>query len=160
VRTWVKVTLTGVALLAAGFLVLSGVGAYFALRHLDTRTATESEALREVDAVRARFGTRPPLVEVAAGGRLTDARVNRLQGTDARPVETIHILTWTSDDGELVRAEVPLWLMRFSSVNILSQLGMAPERLRLTVQDIERYGPGIVVDYGRPGTDRVLVWVD
>jgi len=158
-RTWVKVTLTGVGLLAAGFLVLSATGAYFALRHLDTRTATEAEALREVDAIRARFGTRPPLVEVAGGG-LADARVNRPQGTEARPVETIHFVSWKSADGELVRAEVPLWLMRFSSVNILSQLGMAPERLRLTVQDIERYGPGILVDYGRPGTDRVLVWVD
>jgi len=158
-RRWVKVTLTGVALLAAGFLALSAIGAYFALRHLDTRTATEAEAVREVDTIRARFGARPPLVEVG-GGSLADARINRLQGSEAKPVETIHFVSWKAEDGELVRAEVPLWLMRFSSVNILSQLGMAPERLRLTVQDIERYGPGIVVDYGRPGTDRVLVWVD
>ena len=60
----------------------------------------------------------------------------------------------------MVRTEVPLWLMRFSSVNILSQLGVAPERFRLTVSDIQRYGPGIVVDYGSRGTSRVLVWVD
>ena len=158
-RTWVKVTLTGVALLAAGFLALAGTGAYFVLRHLDTRTATEAETLREVDAVRARFGARPPLVEVV-GGRIADARVNRLQGTEARRVETIHVISWKSGEAELVRAEVPLWLMRFSSVNILSQLGVIPERLRLTVQDIERYGPGIVIDYGRPAADRVLVWVD
>jgi hypothetical protein len=56
--------------------------------------------------------------------------------------------------------EVPLWLLRFSSVNILSQIGLAPEKLRLTVQDIERYGPGVVVDYNQPGAARLLMWVD
>jgi hypothetical protein len=50
--------------------------------------------------------------------------------------------------------------MRFSSVNILSQLGIAPAKFRLTVNDIERYGPGIVVDYDSPGAFRLLIWVD
>jgi len=36
----------------------------------------------------------------------------------------------------------------------------AAEGARLTVNDVERYGPGIVVDYGAPGAFRVLVWVD
>jgi hypothetical protein len=45
-------------------------------------------------------------------------------------------------------------------VNIASQLGIAPAKFRLTVSDIERYGPGIVVDYGSQGAFRVLVWVD
>jgi hypothetical protein len=50
--------------------------------------------------------------------------------------------------------------MRFSSVNLLSQLGVAPAKFRLTVNDVERYGPGIVVDYGFEGAFRLLVWVD
>jgi hypothetical protein len=50
--------------------------------------------------------------------------------------------------------------MRFSTVNILSQLGIAPAKFRLTVADIERYGPGILVDYGSRGAFRLLVWVD
>jgi hypothetical protein len=50
--------------------------------------------------------------------------------------------------------------MRFSSVNLLSQVGIAPSRYRLTVQDIERYGPGIVVDVRREGQVHVLIWVE
>jgi hypothetical protein len=50
--------------------------------------------------------------------------------------------------------------MRFSTVNILSQLGIAPAKFRLTVGDIEHYGPGIVVDYSSRGAFRVLVWVE
>jgi hypothetical protein len=50
--------------------------------------------------------------------------------------------------------------MRFSSVNILSQLGIAPAKYRVTVDDIKRYGPGIIADYTAPGSFRVFVWVD
>ena len=50
--------------------------------------------------------------------------------------------------------------MRFSTLNIGSQLGIVPANFRLTVNDIQRYGPGILVDYGSAGTSRVLVWVD
>jgi hypothetical protein len=50
--------------------------------------------------------------------------------------------------------------MRFSTANIASQLGITPSKFRLTVNDVERYGPGIVVDFGSQGAFRVLVWVD
>lgn len=81
---------------------------------------------------------------------------------DASParVDTVHTINWKRDTAILTRFEVPLWLMRFSNVNGLSHLGIAAARFRLTVGDIDRYGPGIVVDYGAPGASRVLVWVD
>ncbi|OFW05295.1 MAG: hypothetical protein A3H96_07595 [Acidobacteria bacterium RIFCSPLOWO2_02_FULL_67_36] len=158
-RTWVKVTLGGVALVAVVVLALAGVGAYFVLGNMNKRDAGEAEALRDIDAIRARFGARPPLVEIV-DPRRADIRINRLQNTAGTRVATVHIINWNADSGELIRTEAPLWLMRFSSVNLLSQLGVAPARFTLTVADIERYGPGIVVDHGVPGSVRVLVWVD
>jgi hypothetical protein len=50
--------------------------------------------------------------------------------------------------------------MRFSTLNIAAQRGVARSKFRLTVSDVERYGPGIVVDYGSQGAFRVFVWVD
>lgn len=70
------------------------------------------------------------------------------------------MINWEADGNELVKTEVPLWMARFSSVNLFSNLGVAPERFRLTVDDIKRYGPGIVVDYRSPGKFRVVIWVD
>ena len=72
----------------------------------------------------------------------------------------MQVVNGSAESGEPIRTEAPLWLMRFSSVNLLSQLGVAPAKFQLTVADIERHGPGIVVDYGSPGLDRGLVWVD
>lgn len=158
-RTWVKVTLAGVALVAVVVLVLGGIGAYFLLGNMTRGSAAEVEAVREIDAIRARFGTRPPLVEIVEPRR-ADIRINRLQNNTGTRVTTVHIVNWSAESGELMRTAAPLWLMRFSSVNLLSQLGVAPAKFQLTVADIERYGPGIVAYYGSPGFVRVLVWVD
>ena len=158
-RTWVKGTIAGVALVALCGLALAGLGAYFVLGTLETRDASEAEALREMDAVRARFGARRPLVEIA-DVRRADIRINRLQGAGGLRVTTLHIINWNPKSRELVRTELPLWLMQFSSINLLSQLGVVPAGLRLTVSDIKRYGPGIVVDYGSLGSVRLMVWAD
>ena len=158
-RTWVKATLGGVALIAVALVALAATGAYFVLRHMEKRAGSETEAVQAIDAVKARFGSRAPLVEIIDPQR-ADLRINRPVEASAPRVDTIHVINWKSDTGELIRTDVPLWLMRFSTLNIASQLGIAPEKFRLTVGDVERYGPGIVVDYGSQGTFRMLVWVD
>jgi hypothetical protein len=158
-RTWVKVTLGGVALIAVAVVALGATGAYFVMRHMEKVAGSEGQAVQEIDAVKARFGSRPPLVEIIDPQR-ADIRINRPVEASASRVGTIHVISWKSDTAELSRADFPLWLMRFSTVNIASQLGIAPEKFRLTVSDVERYGPGIIVDYGSRGAFRVLVWVD
>lgn len=158
-RTWVKAAIGGVALVAVALAALAGTSAYFVLRHMDKRAAGESEAVQVINGVKTRFGSRPPLVEIA-DPRRADIRIYRPTEPSPAPVDTIHIVNWKSETGEIVRADVPLWLMRFSSVNILSKLGLAPAKFRLTVGDVERYGPGVVVDYGSPGAFRLFIWVD
>jgi hypothetical protein len=158
-KTWAKVTIAGVSVAVVGFAALAGTGAYYVFRHLDTRSATEADTRRELDVIRTRFKGRPPLIEVV-NPRVGDIRINRIAHPDGRRVDTLHVLTWNRDEGRLLRTDVPLWLMRFSSVNVLSHLGVAPERFRLTVEDIRRYGPGIVVDYGLAGRQHLLIWVE
>jgi hypothetical protein len=158
-RTWVKVTLAGVSLVVIGVLALGGTAAYFVFRNLERRGATEADTVRAIEAVRERFPGRPPLVEVI-DPQAGNIRLNRLVHPEGRRPTTIHVLAWNADDGELMRTKIPLWLMRFSSLNILSQMGIAPEKFRLTVHDVQQYGPGIVADYRRPGRNLVLIWVE
>jgi hypothetical protein len=158
-RTWVKATLGGVALIAVALVALAATGAYFVFRNMETRAGSEAEAVQAIDVVKARFGSRPPLVEIINPQRAA-IRINRSVEANPPRVDTIHVINWKSDTGELIRTDVPLWLMRFSTMNIASQLGIAPAKFRLTVSDVERYGPGIVVDYGSQGAFRMLVWVD
>lgn len=158
-RTWVKVTFSALGVVALCIIALGATSAYFVMRSMEKKTLTEAESQREADTVRARFAGRTPLIEVI-DPRAGDIRINRPQTADGREVSTVHVLAWKPAERELSRAEVPLWLMQFSTVNLLSRFGVVPERVRLTVDDIKRYGPGIIVDYSSPGKDRVLVWVD
>jgi hypothetical protein len=157
--TWLKVVLGILGVIAVFVLALGGTGAYFVFSNLDQRELPEAESVKAMEAIRARFGPRPPLIEIA-NPKTMDVRVNRPDQASSTPVDTIHIINWKREKDEFMTTSIPLWLMRFSSVNILSQLGIAPERFRLTVEDIERYGPGIIVDYSVPGDFRLLLWVD
>jgi len=158
-RTWVKVTIGGVALVAVAFAVLGGTAAYYVMRHLEERASEEAEAVKAIEAVKARFPARPPLIEIADPAR-ADIKINRATEASTTPVDTIHVMNWKHETREFTTVRMPLWLMRFSTVNLASRLSISPAKLRLTVSDVERYGPGVLVDYGSPGTSRVFVWVD
>ncbi len=157
-RTWVKVTIAGAAVLVVGFIALAGTGAYLFFRHLDTRTVAEPDARKEFEAVRARFVGRPPLIEIV-NIQAGDVRVNRLVHPQGRQSSRLHVLTF-DPGGQLLRTDVPLWLMRFSTVNIASHLGLTPSKFRLTAEDLKRYGPGIVVDFRPSAGDQVLIWLE
>ena len=158
-RTWVKRSLVAVSLVVLMLLALAGTTAFYVFRHLNVVAATEAAASKDFEAIRSRFGERPHLIQVLDAGK-RDFKINRSDQPDGRPVNALHVLTWSREDGEVFRTEVPIWLMRFSTVNLMSHLGLTPLRFRLTVQDLEQYGPGIVVDYYRPGESRVLLWMD
>ena len=159
-RKWVKWTLAAFVGLIVLILIAGGVGGYYVFRHLETSQTTEAVILKEFDAIRARFPERLPLVEIV-NPQAGDIRINKLTHPEGREATTLHVLTWNRDEGgEKLQTDVPLWLMRFSSVNILSKLGVTPSKYRLVVHDIERYGPGIVADYRRPGQSHVLIWAE
>jgi hypothetical protein len=155
----VKVSLAGVAVIVLAISALAGTSAYFVFRSLDRRAATEAETLREFDQIRARFPARPPLVEIV-NPQEGDIRINRLVHPQGVRASTLHVVAWNVDDGERLQTEIPVWLMRFSTLNVLSTLGVAPEKFSLTVQDVQRYGPGIVADYRRTGRSHVLIWAE
>jgi hypothetical protein len=157
-RTWVKASLIGLITVVVGLMLLAGTGAYFFLRHLETRTASEEAAKQDFEAVRTRFTGRAPMIEVGDIQK-GDLKIQRTAHPEGRRADTLHVITW-EHEGELLKTDVPLWLMRFSSVNVLSHLGVAPSKYRLTVEDLKRFGPGIVVDYRRPGKNQVIIWLE
>lgn len=158
-RRWVKWTLLAFVAACVAFAALAGVGAYYFLRNLETGTSTEAAVLKEFDSIKGRYPERPPLVEIL-NAQTGDIRLNKLRHPENREASTLHILTWEADGGQQLQTDVPLWLMRFSTLNVLSKLGVTPGKYRLVVQDLVRYGPGIVADYRRPGETNVLIWLD
>ena len=148
-----------VALVVVALVAILGTGAFIILTNLRTTEPTAAEAFAELDALRNKFPPRPPLIEIddPLHGRV---HVNR-PPLSAPPtgVTTFEVLAWKAKEGELVRTHAPLWLMRFSTLNLLSRIGLAPASIQLTIDDVLRYGPGVVVDFTMPKGDRVVLVV-
>lgn len=106
-RTWVKVTLAGFAVVAVAFLALAGTGAYFVVRHMEKQAGSEVEAARAIETIKERFGSRPPLVEIV-DPRKGDIRINRPADVSSTPVDTVHIFNWKRDTGDLMRTSVAI----------------------------------------------------
>jgi len=155
-RTRVVLGVVGVAVaLVVGLL---GTGAFIVLRNLRITESTPAEAAALIDEARARYTSRPPLIEIDPVRK--SVHINRPSPAEARkPVDHIEIFAWQADEGKLVRTRAPLWLMRFSMMNVLSQFGLTPDAVRVTVDDVERYGQGRLVDVTTPAGDRALVLV-
>lgn len=140
--------------------VLAAVAGLIVWRNTTVTRSAEPEAMQELQRVRDRFPGRRPLVEIE-DPLVLEVSVNRPPASAARQrVEAFHVLAWTGRDQKLVRTSAPVWMMRFSLENMAAQIGLPAGPLNLTVEDVERYGPGIVLDFSPPGGGRVLVWVE
>ena len=77
-----------------------------------------------------------------------------------RRLESLHIAAWDSEDAGLFRMTLPFWLLRLKSGAITLGEDIHALRLDLTVEQLERFGPALLVDHEAPNGDRVLVWTE
>lgn len=87
-------------------------------------------------------------------------RVARRGGT----VHELNMLAYDPDEAELTRVSLPMWLCRKMKGDL--DLGGSDERLarslgqHLRIQDIERAGPGVLVEVEEEDGEQVLVWLE
>jgi hypothetical protein len=147
-----------IGLLAACVVILIGLiayGAFFYTRHVQIGTTQSEPARAEFAAVRQRFAGEPPLVELKLDGIQIHQRAARSSG---RKIETLHVLAWNPDDHRIVRVDIPMWLVRMKgSMPGISVLQTGPQ---LSAEDIERHGPGLIVDHATPDGKQVIVWAE
>jgi hypothetical protein len=170
-RNWLLV-----ALAIAGFcfvVLVAAVGGmvYFVASHVDTATASPGAAGDRFAEVRRRFAGRQPIVEITGDDHAVVRQVGTLQaaGGASAParLENLNVLVYDRNDERIIEVTVPFWLLRIMPSGRFSinddRVRIDSERLHLTVADLERYGPALVLDHeelrGR-GTAQVLVWTE
>ena len=161
VRTWVWIV-AGIAVFCVLALVAVVGSAFFYMsRHIETKSATPASAAREFEAVRSGFSGQKPLIELDRNGRFVRAHTDRPAPPNAAVPDQLRILAFDPSDGRIVQVSVPFWLLRMKAGNATIDLNgskMDLEDLRLTIHDLERQGPSLIVDHQAPDGDRVLVW--
>lgn len=161
VKTWVWVVVAVVALGILAVIAMAGVGLYFFSQHVQTARVSGAEAEERFAEVRAGFEAQKPLIELDERGEFLRSNPDRQASPDAPRPAALHVMAYDLDDGRIVRLSVPFWILRLQKGNTTIDLGgsrMDLEDLKLTVEDLERFGPTLIVDHRDLRGARVLVW--
>jgi hypothetical protein len=163
-RTWVVVVLGVILAVFVGIVAVAGAGYYFFKRHIQTREASSAMATRDFDEVRLRFNGQKALVELDSHGNFVKSNPGARSSRSGAVPEQLNVLAFDADDGgvgRVVRVSIPFWLLRLKTGggNIdFNGKRMNLDDLRLSVEDLERYGPTLIVDHSSVDGNRVLVW--
>jgi hypothetical protein len=161
VKTWVWVVVAIAVVCILGLVAIAGVGFYFVSQNIETKAASPAKAALEFEAVKAGFAGQKPLIELDKRGQFLKANTNRPVAAQGKTPDHLYLLAFDPDDGRIVRFRVPFWLLRLKAGNTTIDLNgnrMDLEDLRLTVEDLERFGSAMIVDHQTPDGERVLVW--
>lgn len=127
-----------------------------------TRDVAESTATREFDAVLAKYPGQKPLIQLVDDRpQLVADRASQSPSTQS--LTTLHVLAFDSNSEEMVRFSLPFWLLRLKAGPIrLSayQQGWDDRGVSFNVTDIEKAGPGIIIDATERRDGRVLIWAE
>lgn len=159
VKTWVWIVAGIVALGILGIVAMAAAGLWFVRSHVDVRQTTSAAASTDFESVRARFASQQPLIELDDSGDFIRANTDRPSGT-IRP-QTLVVMVFDPKDDKVVRMELPFWLLRLKSGGSRFSLGSDDvdlAKLRLTVEDLERFGPTLILDHKDHKGAQVLVW--
>jgi hypothetical protein len=167
-RPMAKKTSWGLIILGiSAFVLIVGVGLVAVMGYViyqqfafQATSATEFSAEQEFKRVVATFEGQKPYLVIKDGEPVISHEKGPGSG---RPVEALHIIVWKPDEQKVVRLNVPFWLLRMTKGQPI-RLSSNPDpdgppmRLRITAEDLERRGPGLILDYKEASGQRVLVW--
>jgi hypothetical protein len=151
------------------FVVILGVAAvvgfgYWMYRQMEISTTTTGNPDQEFTEIRARFQGQVPYVEVSVGDEEHAVVHHELEKPTRTPLSHLRMVVYDEREHRLVRLTLPFWLLRLGGnkpINLQSGRGFDPGvRLSITSEDLERRGPGLILDtVGRRG-ERVIIWAE
>jgi hypothetical protein len=164
-RTWVSVLIAGVIIV--GFLAVSAVAgtAYFIYRHVHTQFVGNESAERRFAETRARFEGQQPLIEVRRDQEAVVHREAIPKTMPAAKLATLRVLAYDTRAGKLVNVSIPMWLLRLAPTDKFSfmkdnGIDFDSDRVHITLDDVERRGPGLLFDQADRRGSQVLVWTE
>ena len=161
VKTWVWVVLAIIVIGVLGVIAMAGIGLYFFSQHIDTKAASPAVAAHDFEQVTVRFTGQKPLIELDEHGRYLRSHTDRQPNPNAKSPDELHVMAFDPDDGRIVRVNIPFWLLRMQMGGAAIDLNgnrFDLEDMKLTVEDLERFGPTLIVDHRSTSGERVLVW--
>jgi hypothetical protein len=148
--------------------IAAGSGFWFVVRHRESTPASAAIADAEFTQIRSRFAHQRPLIDMAIR-QSVDIATPTAAATSLR---TFHTVVFDTRGRErIVRISVPYWFARryarhhgqfrwLGELTFLDDTEFDPEAIVVSLDQLERRGPGLVVDYRRPSGGQFISWVD
>jgi hypothetical protein len=159
VKPWVWIVVGVVVFGILGVIAMAAAGLWFVKSHIDIRTTTTAAVTSDFQSIRARFPNQKPLIELDEHGGFVHANTDRPAGAQ-RP-ERLNFMAYDPRDDRVVRMDLPFWLLRLKMRGNRIDLGNSNvdfAKLRITVEDLERFGPTLILDQKDLNGSRVLIW--
>lgn len=164
-KTWISVLIASV--IVVGILAVSAVGgtAYFIYRHVHTQFTPVENAEQQFAAARARFAGQKPLLELKRGDEPVLHRELIPKDMPATKLDTLRVLAYDTRARKLVNVSIPMWLLRLAPSNKFSfmqdnGIDFDTDRMHITLEDLERRGPGLLLDQADRRGSQVLIWAE
>ena len=159
VKTWVWVVVGVVVFCILGVIATAAAGLWFVKSHIDIRAESAATISADFQSVRQQFANQKPLIELDEHGHVLRANTDR-PSSSQRP-QSLNVMAFNPRDERVVRMDIPFWMLRLKLRG--SRIGVGSTNLdlndlHLTVEDLERYGPALIVDHAAADGARVLVW--
>ena len=146
---------------------LIGSGVLFVATHRSSSAESVETANMEFQQLRARFINQRALLDM----NQRQARIDAGAAKHPAPLHTSHTVIFDTRGGQrLVHMTVPYWWARrygqhgeikwLGQLTFLDDTEFDPEPIRLSWNEIERHGPGLIADYRHPGGGQFISWVD
>jgi len=162
-RTWISVAVAIVIIFVIFGLAVLGTAVYVFRQHVNAQFVSTDSAQEEFRSARQRFAGQQPLIDVSKGRH--EATIHQRTG-NGKEIQSIRALAFDPAAGKLVRVSLPFWILRVAPSHNFTfkssdDFDFDSDRLHLTVDDLERAGPGLILDTRDPrkGT-LVLVWAE
>lgn len=161
-RTWLWIV--GGVLLFFGVVAVGGIMLAVSLfrNNMTVNESTESDAMQQFEAVRNRYPGQQPLIQLV-DGRPQYVVERASQSAPNTSLTSVHVMAYDRDEGKVVTFSLPFWLLRMKSGPIrisAYQQGWDDRGVSFRIEDIEKHGPGIIVDATERNQGRVLVWAE
>jgi hypothetical protein len=160
-KTWISIAVASVIIVGMLALAVVGGTALFIYRHVDSEITGPENAEQQFTRMRAKFAGQQPLVEMRTND---EPMLHRTSSAPRQELRALHALAYDARAHKLVRVDVPIWLLRLmpsgNAIHISDVDELDDQHARLTLEDLERHGPGLVLDVRRRRDAHVLVWTE
>jgi hypothetical protein len=164
-RSIVFSAVTGAVIIA---LTAVGMGLWFFVSHHESNPVSKQSAEAEFSQLRSRFSTQQPLIDMS----LRQSADTPSIGRPVVPLHTLHTVIFDTRDGErIVHIAVPYWFARLfadrhgefrwlGQLTFLDDTEFDSEAIRLSLDQLEQWGPGLIVDYHHLSGGQFISWVE